>query len=71
MRSPMPGAAGSPSRSPDRRHWPCVSRVTDRGPGIADLDAVLEGRTAGQGIAGARRLVDDFTITSGNRPAPP
>ena len=44
----------------------CV-RVTDRGPGIADLDAVLEGRTAGQGIVGARRLVDDFTITS--RPA--
>ena len=41
----------------------CV-RVTDRGPGIADLDAVLEGRTPGQGIAGARRLVDDFTITS-------
>jgi signal transduction histidine kinase/CheY-like chemotaxis protein len=41
----------------------CV-RVTDRGPGIADLDAVLEGRTAGQGIVGARRLVDDFTITS-------
>ena len=39
----------------------CV-RVSDSGPGIADLDAVLEGRTAGQGIASARRLVDDFTI---------
>ncbi len=41
----------------------CV-RVTDNGRGIPDLDAVLEGRTAGQGIANARRLVDDFTITS-------
>jgi signal transduction histidine kinase len=44
----------------------CV-RVTDSGPGIADLDAVLEGRIDGQGIAGARRLVDDFAITSGPR----
>jgi signal transduction histidine kinase len=43
----------------------CV-RVTDCGPGIADLDAVLEGRTTGQGIASARRLVDDFTIASGS-----
>jgi signal transduction histidine kinase/CheY-like chemotaxis protein len=42
-------------------------RVTDSGPGIADLDAVLEGRSAGQGIASARRLVDDFTIVTGNR----
>src|SRR6201996_2770192 len=42
----------------------CV-RITDWGPGIADLDAVLECRTAGQGIANARRLVDDFSITSG------
>src|ERR1700754_2793809 len=32
-------------------------RVTDGGPGIADLDAVLEGRTSGQGISSARRLV--------------
>ncbi|HEY4044233.1 MAG TPA: ATP-binding protein [Rhodopila sp.] len=40
-------------------------RVTDSGPGIADLDAVLEGRSAGQGICSARRLVDDFTISSG------
>jgi signal transduction histidine kinase len=44
----------------------CV-RVTDRGPGIVDLDAVLEGRSAGRGISSARRLVDDFTITSGPR----
>jgi len=41
----------------------CV-RVSDNGPGIADLDAVLEGRTAGRGISSARRLVDDFTISS-------
>jgi signal transduction histidine kinase/CheY-like chemotaxis protein len=43
--------------------------VTDRGPGIADLDAVLEGRYRsgtgmGLGIAGTRRLMDRFTITS-------
>jgi signal transduction histidine kinase len=42
-------------------------RVTDRGPGVADLDAVLEGRAGGQGIAGARRLVDEFLIESGPR----
>src|ERR1700733_1744237 len=44
----------------------CV-RVTDCGPGIADVDAVLDGRTPGQGISSARRLVDDFSITSGPR----
>jgi signal transduction histidine kinase/CheY-like chemotaxis protein len=43
----------------------CV-RVTDSGPGITDLDAVLEGRTAGQGIVSARRLVDEFSITTGS-----
>jgi signal transduction histidine kinase/CheY-like chemotaxis protein len=42
--------------------WVCVR---DCGPGIDDLDAILEGRAAGRGIASARRLVDDFTITSG------
>jgi signal transduction histidine kinase len=46
-----------------------VIRISDRGPGIADLAAVLEGRFRsegglGLGIAGARRLVDDFTIMS-------
>jgi signal transduction histidine kinase/CheY-like chemotaxis protein len=40
-------------------------RVSDTGNGIGDLDAVMEGRTAGRGIISARRLVDDFTITSG------
>ncbi|HWI12880.1 MAG TPA: histidine kinase dimerization/phospho-acceptor domain-containing protein, partial [Burkholderiales bacterium] len=44
-------------------------RVSDRGPGIADLNAILEGRYRsdtgmGMGIAGARRLVDQFEIRS-------
>ena len=38
--------------------------VRDRGPGIADVPAVLDGRTGGAGLAGARRLVDDFAIES-------
>ena len=43
--------------------------VSDRGPGIADLDAVLEGRYESQtgmgiGLIGTRRLVDSFAITS-------
>src|SRR5689334_11223678 len=42
----------------------CI-RVVDRGPGIADLDAVLEGRHQsasgmGIGILGTRRLMDGF-----------
>ncbi len=46
-----------------------VIRISDRGPGIADLAAVLEGRVRsdnglGLGIAGARRLVDGFDIMS-------
>jgi signal transduction histidine kinase len=41
--------------------------VRDRGPGIANLDAILEGRYTsrtglGRGIAGSRRLMDDFRI---------
>jgi signal transduction histidine kinase/CheY-like chemotaxis protein len=44
-------------------------RITDRGPGIADVGAILEGRYRsstgmGLGIAGARRLVDQFDIDS-------
>ncbi len=44
--------------------------VRDSGPGVADLAAVLEGRYRSQtgmgiGIAGARRLMDRFTIESG------
>ncbi len=46
-----------------------IVTVRDRGPGIADLEAILEGRYRSQtgmgvGIVGARRLVDRFTIDS-------
>ena len=49
-----------------------VARITDRGPGIAELDRVLEGqyRSAtgmGLGITGARRLMDHFAIDSSTR----
>lgn len=39
-------------------------RVSDSGPGIRDLEAVMDGLTAGKGIPSARRLVDDFAIVS-------
>src|SRR5262249_9499720 len=44
-----------------------VVHIADRGPGIADVAAILEGRYRsstgmGLGIAGARRLVDQFDI---------
>jgi signal transduction histidine kinase len=47
-------------------------RVSDRGPGIEDLEAVLEGRYKspagmGVGITGARRLLDHFDIESSAR----
>ena len=47
-------------------------RIDDRGPGIADLDAVMEGRWlsaagVGHGIVGARRLMDRFDIRSDAR----
>ncbi|AGY57348.1 ATP-binding protein [Gloeobacter kilaueensis] len=47
-------------------------RVSDRGPGIAELDAVLEGRPStsnglGLGIVGARRLMDRFEITTDSK----
>lgn len=47
-----------------------VVEITDHGPGIADPDAVLEGRWhspagLGLGIAGTRRLMDRFDIRSG------
>lgn len=46
-----------------------IIRVTDHGPGIADLDRILNGRYRsstgmGLGITGARRLMDDFEIHS-------
>ena len=48
-----------------------VAVVEDDGPGIAELDAVLEGRYRsrtglGIGIIGARRLMDDVAITTGS-----
>ena len=44
--------------------------ATDDGPGIADIEAALEhgltaGRGLGLGLPGARRLMDDFEIDSG------
>ena len=44
-------------------------RIIDQGPGIPDVEAVLEGRFQsksgmGLGIAGARRLMDQFQIES-------
>lgn len=46
-----------------------IVKVTDTGPGIRDLDAILEGRYhsstgMGLGIIGARRLMDQFQIES-------
>lgn len=46
-----------------------VVRVSDKGPGIVDLPAVLEGRFRsstglGLGILGSRRLMDRFEVTS-------
>jgi len=49
-----------------------VVRVSDRGPGIADLARVLDGQYQsatgmGLGIMGARRLMDHFSIDSSAR----
>ncbi len=46
-----------------------IVRISDFGPGIRDLDAILEGRYEsrtgmGLGIVGARRLMDQFQIES-------
>jgi serine/threonine-protein kinase RsbT len=43
--------------------------VVDRGPGITDLDQAMTdhfstGKTLGLGLPGARRLMDEFSITS-------
>ena|SRR6187402_3745024 len=43
--------------------------VVDRGPGIADVELAMSdhfstGKTLGLGLPGARRLMDEFTITS-------
>jgi len=44
-------------------------RIADKGPGITDLDAILDGRYshlpgAGRGLLGAKRLVDRFDVSS-------
>ncbi|MFL5280846.1 MAG: ATP-binding protein [Rhodopila sp.] len=44
-----------------------VVRISDSGPGIANLEAVLDGLVPGRGISSARRLVDDFAISSDSR----
>src|SRR4051794_21065321 len=46
-----------------------LARITDSGPGIGDLDSIVEGRYRsetgmGLGITGARRLMDQFEIES-------
>ena len=57
-----PAAAGAASRRQS-----LVVRVSDRGPGIADVQAVLDGRYVsrtgmGVGLAGAPRLADRFDV---------
>jgi signal transduction histidine kinase/CheY-like chemotaxis protein len=55
---------------PEARRQRLVARVSDEGPGIGDLDAVLEGRHRskngmGVGFLGAKRLVDGFRTETG------
>lgn len=59
------GTDPDPAAGPQR----LVVAIADRGPGIADLDAVLEGRYRsktgmGVGLLGARRLVDGLRVES-------
>ena len=49
--------------------------VSDSGPGIPNLDEILEGRYRsetgmGMGIIGTRRLMDEFQIETQPQPAP-
>lgn len=53
----------------DARHIRLQARVSDRGPGIADVALALQdgystGGSLGAGLPGARRLVDVFEIES-------
>ena len=64
------GGGGRVSFSFEPRPEPSlVVQVRDRGPGIADIDAILEGRFTseagmGVGISGTRRLMDRFELRS-------
>ena len=67
----MYGGGGKVEMVVEGRYPPqlLVMRVSDRGPGIRDLDAVLSGRYRsptgmGLGMLGARRLVDHFEVAS-------
>ena len=47
-------------------------RITDKGPGITDLDAILDGHYlhlpgCGRGLIGAKRLVDRFDVSSASK----
>src|SRR5580693_6584078 len=49
-----------------------IVKVSDSGPGIRDLETILEGRYTsrtgmGLGIIGARRLMDQFEVVSNPR----
>lgn len=64
------GGGGRVEFGIDRNAGPAlVMTVTDRGPGIPNLDEVLNGRYESQtgmgiGIVGARRLMDDLQIST-------
>jgi signal transduction histidine kinase/DNA-binding response OmpR family regulator len=67
----MYGGGGKVEIAVEGRYAPqlLVMRVSDRGPGIRDVEAVLSGRYRsstgmGLGMVGARRLVDQFEVTS-------
>jgi len=52
-----------------RPHQRFVIRISDKGPGVTDLSAILDGKHRslngmGLGITGARRLMDGFEIQS-------
>ena len=56
-------------RDDDRQSQTLLAEISDKGPGIADLKSILEGRYKsetgmGLGIMGARRLSDVFEIRS-------
>lgn len=55
--------------APSNRRQRLVITISDKGPGISDLPAILEGRYQsktglGRGILGAKKLMDSFEIRS-------